>query len=254
MFNLDQIHVYTWHRLFLMLSLERTQILLQAISFPTDLDVRATQPIFRAFVKDFYNLENLIFSGQKISSQGFELFSRTYDTLSNFLGQNIANEFCQWGNLLKLDKPIEKSLLIMWNQGFNEIYNNTIDSEDISINIGIESEHLKILIYLYNSKLKVFYDTIDKLEVLPKDDWDAEAYRIYNIGSRREDTVEILKSPLEYLEGVIEYVQIREAVYHVGKIMNKMNIGILTNWLDSKIGNSLEVSSIDLFKICENDI
>lgn len=198
MFTLKDNQMYVWHKIFMVLSLDKTFPFLFDIGFPLDSQFREIQEISRSFLKKFFDNEALLYEENRPSKLAENLFTEAYETLRSQIGDESANQFCKWGNRLKLDTEIESKLLKWWS-GLKEETKDIGENEAISLTVII-------LINRYDNYLNAIYSALDYAERASQNSWEKIANEMYNIGDdRRNPRVGFIGNPLDFLEGVVTY-------------------------------------------------
>ncbi len=198
MFTLKDNQMYVWHKIFMVLSLDKTFPFLSDIGFPLYGQFLEIQGISRSFVKKFFDKESLLYEGNRPSKLAENLFTEAYETLRLQVGDESADHFCKWGNQLKLDTEIEYKLLKWWSE---------LKEETIDIGEG-ESTFLtaRMLINRYENYLNAIYSALDHAERTPQNSWEKMANEMYNTGDdRRIPRVGFVGNPLDFLEGMVTY-------------------------------------------------
>ena len=252
MFRLDDNGVYTWHHLFLLLSLESITPFLQEINFPVERYIGDIRQFSRTFVQRFFDIEADVFSGGKVSGIGASLFNDTYEELSKNLGQDVTDIFCNWGNQLRIDTPFERTLLKLWEQVFTKTV-HTEEAGQLNLSEVLEQKSLVVeaVVLKFKTELQGIYDALDLLEQAPKSDWDLKAYRTYNLGDRRNiPSVQIKQSPLDYFEAVVTFVKIHTAVCKINSLISTSELEIMLDWVNGHVGAKLELPAKDIFDSC----
>lgn len=252
MFNLTDHHLYKWHRLFLLLSLERISLFLPQIEFPLTQHLPVLRPMARVFIRQFYIIEPQLLVEGQVSQAGRDLFDKTYQELAAKIGQPDAQVFCQWGNNLLVDSPVETELLTLWEDLFIHLTDKEKESRlHLPDVLRAKSFVIKAVTAWLKVDLRGLYDALDILESAPKNPWDLAAYRVYNQGDRRDMTeVPLNLSPLEYFEQVIYYVKIRTAFNQIRSVLDEPEYAALLEWISAQPALELDMEPADIFAAC----
>jgi len=225
--------VYVWHRLFLLLSMERTTAFLLDLEFAPLEHVEVIREVSRDFVRQFCDIELKLFEAYSISSVGKQLYDETYAELVARIGADATAAFCRWGNLLTLDPLLKQRLLSIWVFTLAKLIK---DKSGLMAQLPAELQQkalmIKAVILRHERELAGIREALRILETIPKDEWDQEAYRIYN-GSQRADLtdVENIISPLDTLYSHMNSFKIRTAWRQIKLVLNDAEFDAFTSWV-----------------------
>lgn len=253
MFNLTADNLYDWHYLFLLISMDRVAIFLSDLHFPLIGQIDTVRDVARTFVRDFYADELTLLVRGQLSRAASDLFAATYDELARRIGSSAAARFCDWGNRMQMDRTLEWALDHLWYDVFVP-WANAVETRPMEASQAFRSL-VRASVIRCDAELKGTYDALDIVDSIPVDGWDAEAYRYYNQGHRRQvDPSGMTASPLGYLEALLTYTRICTALCQVQDLAGRADLEALIVWIDLQIPDQNTIDGAALFQaICPPD-
>ena len=250
MFNLSADNLYDWHYLFLLISMDRVGVFLADLHFPLSDRIDVVRDVARGFVRAFYTRElDLLVRGQ-LSQAAADLFAATYDELARRLETEAAARFRDWGNRMQMDRTLEWSLDHLWYDVFVP-WAHTSDGPPMAASPAFQGM-VKAVVIRCDGALKGLYDALDVVDSIPVDGWDAEAYRYYNQGHRRQvEASRMTASPLGYLEALITYTRLYAALCQIRDLASPDDFEALIAWIDVHFPDQNSIDGAALFEsIC----
>lgn len=240
MFELDDLQIYKWHKLFMFLSMERTKAFLFDIQFPNTAQINVIQQIAKVFVRKFYEIERNLFKYGKLSEQTIQLFDDTSQALIDKIGLDEAQRFCDWGNQILMDTPFEKALWKLWDNNLHKLFHHTLSDYQELLQLPKNDAHLlQTVVLRYHYGFKGMMESLDFVEALPKAEQDLYIYRLYNLGDRRDIDLQDVSiesmSPLTYLETIIDYMMYKQILCHIKAILSDEGLTLFQKWVSSTL-------------------
>lgn len=235
MFNLNNNNTYYWYEIFLLLSLGKLAPYLSTIGFPLKSNLPVLTRIAQEFVQEFYNIRSSIYIKGEVSDDARNLFVKIHNRLVSEIGDQDTNLLCEWGNHLQVNARLKYSTKLLW-----DILLLTFDHEQNPKDTNLPSftsdkvNTVKEIIVKYKNQLKAMHHTIDMLDAVQKDEWENQAYQMYNNVGGEMGEQDVEASPLDVLASFLDFSTRITLLADVKNSLTAADLQLLETWIASQ--------------------
>lgn len=237
-----------WHIIFLLLSLEKTDALLQDILFPSNIDLTPIRPLARTFVEQYAINLNSIHYWKDLEQAQLALATKTYTDLVAVLGEKEAEQFSEWGNQFEINTDLEKSVSAIWTFHLKPLPQPNYER------LPLTQQSKEIMLSILNPVMereKLFLLKLDEYETSPRSTWEERAIWIYNGGTDYTPNIEDFTHPFDYFPVLWRWLDIPPALKEIHSKLNANEFKLLNDWLNSEFQRKNIKHLLDLQTILE---
>ncbi|MEO8612031.1 MAG: hypothetical protein ABI690_29310 [Chloroflexota bacterium] len=235
MFKLENKTAYHWFDVFVLLSLDNINPLLEEIGFPLKTKASELSRVAQEFVLEFYNIRSLIYIAGTISENVSLLFEETYNKLVTELGEEDATLLYEWGNQLLIDARLEYTVGLLW-----DIILFAFDPEQYSRDANLPAlpedklKTIELLVAKYKNQLKTMHAAVDKLDEEPKNATESQTYHRYNTLGDERNISDADVSPLDILANLIIFGATKNLLTDIKKALSVTDLQVFEKWIESQ--------------------